>query len=98
MEKIELILRASLKRIVHKGLHTVKINDIVKEANVGIGTIYKYFKDKGDTVQRLWIFHKQEEFDLFVETSGPMETLGSDAGFYRKGSSDILYPIRTNLV
>jgi AcrR family transcriptional regulator len=64
MEKTELILRASLKLIVHKGLHAVKINDIAKGANVGIGTIYKYFKDKEDIVQQLWIFQKQEESDF----------------------------------
>jgi len=63
MEKIERILYASLNLIVKKGLHAVKISDIGNEAEVGIGTIYKHFKDKEDIVQKLWIFQKEDESD-----------------------------------
>ena len=70
MDKVEKILYASLKLIVHKGLHVVKMSDIGKEANVGIGTIYKHFKDKEDIVQKLWIFQKKDESDyVFREYS-----------------------------
>ena len=61
MDKIERILYASLKLIVQKGLHAVKIADIGQEAKVGIGTIYKHFNDKEDIVQKLWIFQKEDE-------------------------------------
>ena len=61
MLKKKSILQASLKLIVSKGLHAVTMADIAKEANVGIGTIYKHFKDKEDIVQQLWIFQKEEE-------------------------------------
>ena len=61
MEKVDRILQASIKLIVTKGLHAVKIADIANEAGVGIGTIYKHFKDKEDIVQKLWIWQKKEE-------------------------------------
>ena len=67
MDKIEKILYASLKLIVKKGLHAVKISDIGKEANVGIGTIYKHFKDKEDIVQKLWIFQKEDESEFIFK-------------------------------
>jgi len=67
MEKIEKILYASLKLIVRKGLHAVKMSDIGKEANVGIGTIYKHFKDKEDIVQKLWIFQKEDESEFIFK-------------------------------
>jgi len=61
MDKKERILYASLKLIVRKGLHAVTMAEIGKEANVGIGTIYKHFKDKEDIVQQLWIYQKEDE-------------------------------------
>jgi len=71
MDKIEKILYASLRLIVRKGLHAVKMSDIGSEANVGIGTIYKHFNDKEDIVQKLWIFQKKDEsgfiFDDYFE-------------------------------
>ncbi|KKL59311.1 hypothetical protein LCGC14_2216630, partial [marine sediment metagenome] len=57
----ERILTAMLKLIVMKGLHAVTVAEIAKAANVGIGTIYKHFKNKEDIVQQLWIFQKEDE-------------------------------------
>lgn len=55
------ILKASLKLFVSQGVHTVTIAQIGKEANVGIGTIYKHFKDKEDIMQQIWIEQKKWE-------------------------------------
>ncbi|MDG3582893.1 TetR/AcrR family transcriptional regulator [Galbibacter pacificus] len=67
MPKKESILIASLKLIVQKGLHAVTMAEIAKEAKVGIGTIYKHFKDKEDIVQQLWIFQKQDESEFIFK-------------------------------
>ncbi len=61
MSKKEAILQSSLNLIVDNGLHSVTMADIADKANVGIGTIYRNFKDKEDIVQQLWIYQKEEE-------------------------------------
>lgn len=57
------IINASLKLFVSLGVHTVTVAQIGKEAKVGIGTIYKHFKDKEDIVQQIWIEQKKQEAD-----------------------------------
>ncbi len=57
------ILKSALKLFVSQGVHAVTIAQIAKEANVGIGTIYKHFKDKEDIMQQIWIEQKKWESD-----------------------------------
>ncbi len=61
LDKRNLILKAALKLFVSQGVHAVTISQIGKEANVGIGTIYKHFKDKADIMQQIWIEQKKWE-------------------------------------
>ncbi len=58
------ILKASLKLFVSQGMHTVTMAQIAKEANVGIGTIYKHFKDKEAIMQQIWIEQKKWEAEF----------------------------------
>ena len=70
------ILKASLKLFVVQGVHAVTIAQIGKEANVGIGTIYKHFKDKEDIIQKIWIEQKKWESDFIFnnfKNSGTVE-------------------------
>jgi AcrR family transcriptional regulator len=46
--KREQIMRAAEKLFAGRRLHEVTLDDIVREAHVGKGTIYTYFKDKDD--------------------------------------------------
>lgn len=55
------ILWAALTLFVNKGIHMVTIKEIGERANVGIGTIYKYFENKEHLMQELWIAQKKEE-------------------------------------
>ncbi len=61
MPKKKAILNASLELIVQHGLHGVTMADIADKACVGIGTIYRNFKDKYDIVQQVWIWQKKSE-------------------------------------
>lgn len=61
MDRTKNILDATKKLIVGKGLHVVTIADIAVEAKVGIGTIYKRFKDKEEIVVHTWIEQKKAE-------------------------------------
>jgi len=61
------VLKASLKLFVSHGIHTVTMAQIGKEANVGIGTIYKHFKDKEEIMQQIWIEQKKCESNYVFE-------------------------------
>ena len=47
------ILSVSERLFAKQGLHNTSVADIAKEAEFGIGTIYKYFKDKTTLIQSL---------------------------------------------
>lgn len=59
--KREQIISAALRLLAEKGLHEITFADIAKEAQVGIGTIYKYFSSKEDIIQKVWIEQKKWE-------------------------------------
>lgn len=47
------ILQAALRLFSEKGYHNVSVHDIAKEAEFGIGTLYKYFNNKEDLYKAL---------------------------------------------
>ncbi len=57
------ILNAALKVFSKKGTANTKIADIAKEAGIGKGTIYEYFKNKEDILNSLhkFIFSQYDE-------------------------------------
>jgi len=59
--KKEQILKAALQLLAVRGLHAITFADIAKEANVGIGTIYRYFSGKEDLIIQVWIEQKKRE-------------------------------------
>ena len=46
MEKKELIRKYSIKVMAKEGYHNTKVQAIADEANISVGTIYNYFKNK----------------------------------------------------
>ncbi len=75
MSKQQNILQAALKLIVNNGLHSVTMAQIADEARVGIGTIYRNFKDKEDIVQKVWIAQKIEESAFVFKHYNPEGTV-----------------------
>ena len=53
-QKYDLILEAALRIFSAKGFHETKVTEIAKEAGVGDGTIYSYFKSKDDILISLF--------------------------------------------
>jgi len=52
-DKREAILEASLKVFAANGFHSAPTSQIAKEANVGIGTLYRYFENKDALIEAL---------------------------------------------
>lgn len=51
--KCETILAATLKLLASKGFHGFSIRDVAKEAGIATGTLYLYFEDREDLINKL---------------------------------------------
>ncbi len=51
--KCEIILAATLKLLASKGFHGFSVRDVAKEAGVATGTLYLYFDDREDLINKL---------------------------------------------
>ena len=67
MGKIDDILRATLKLVIQKGIHNTPMSLISKEAGVGMGTIYNYFKSKEVLINALYLKLKGEEAEHMLK-------------------------------
>ncbi|KAB5490912.1 MULTISPECIES: TetR/AcrR family transcriptional regulator [Flagellimonas] len=61
MDKKSRIIDAGLRLIEERGLHRTPMAMIAERADVGMGTVYKYFKDKEDIINAIYVRIKQEE-------------------------------------
>ena len=64
MDKREHIMQAALELFTERGYHGTPVSLIAERANVGSGTIYRYFKDKDDLVNTLYRHWKQKFFEF----------------------------------
>jgi AcrR family transcriptional regulator len=49
------LLNAALKLIAEQGFHATPMSQIAEEANIGVGTIYRYFKNKEELINGLYL-------------------------------------------
>ena len=59
----EHILSTAERLFAKQGLHDTSMADIAKESEFGVGTIYKYFKDKNTLIQSLLDNRLEAHFD-----------------------------------
>lgn len=60
MNKKEAILKAALELFAARGFYGASVADIAERAQVGAGTIYRYFRDKEALVNSLYQLWKRE--------------------------------------
>lgn len=53
VSKCETILAATLRLLASKGFHGFSVRDVAKEAGVATGTLYLYFDDREDLINKL---------------------------------------------
>ncbi len=63
-KKKEALYDTAYRLFTTKGINSTAISDIVKEAGVGKGTFYLYFKDKYDIKNKLVVHKTSELFDM----------------------------------
>ncbi|GHT57418.1 TetR family transcriptional regulator [Spirochaetia bacterium] len=49
------LLNAALKLIAGQGFHAAPMSQIAEEANIGVGTIYRYFNNKDELINGLYL-------------------------------------------
>jgi len=81
------LLDASTFVFKKDGYHKTLISDIVKEAGVGQGTFYRYFKDKSDIFESLMEVFTDSLIDEFSDMSA---NLPMNADEYREASFEAL--------
>ena len=70
MSKSELILNAAMELIKEHGIERTPLSKIAEKAEVGIGTLYKYYKNKSGIINGIYVAIKEEEAELiFVNHS-----------------------------
>jgi len=67
VNKKESILQATLELVVKNGIQNTPLSLITKEANVGMGTVYNYFKTKEDIIRELYLKIKIESADYILK-------------------------------
>lgn len=79
--KIELIYKAALNLVVKIGYVKLKMSDVAKEAGVATGTLYIYFNNKEDLINKLYLHLKQQKIKEIVRGYDPKDAFFS--GFKR---------------
>ncbi len=87
-EKREQILLSALKVFAQKGYYNTKISEIAKEAGIGKGTIYEYFRSKesifAEGFQFMFSSLEEELMKIIVGDASPEEKLDQlmEVSFY----------------
>lgn len=83
------VLNAALKLIAGQGFHAAPMSQIAEAANLGVGTIYRYFKNKEELINALYLEIRTRMAEVIVrgvDTSAPVK-----ARFVRSLQNLILY-------
>jgi AcrR family transcriptional regulator len=59
MDKKQAVLEATLELIAEQGFHGTPMSQIAQKANIGVGTIYRYFSGKEELINELYIYIKR---------------------------------------
>jgi len=69
--KIDLIYKAALNLVVKIGYVELKMSDVAKEAGVATGTLYIYFSNKEDLINKLYLHLKKQNTQEIVSEYQP---------------------------
>ncbi|HWQ77924.1 MAG TPA: TetR/AcrR family transcriptional regulator [Anaerovoracaceae bacterium] len=67
MDKKQAALEATLELIAGQGFHGTPMSQIAQKANIGVGTIYRYFSGKEELINELYLFIKKRMTDEIMK-------------------------------
>ncbi len=59
MDRKERVLTAAIQLFIQRGLERTPMSMIADKAGAGMGTIYRYFKDREDIINHLYVKIKE---------------------------------------
>jgi AcrR family transcriptional regulator len=80
--KKDALLNAALKLIAEQGFHAAPMSQIAETANIGVGTIYRYYKNKEELINALYIELRRRMAEEIVggqDLTAPVKTQFADA-------------------
>ena len=66
-DKRTAILKAALELISEHGFHGTPMSLVAQEAQVGVGTIYRYFASKEDLINALYLYSKERLMTMIYQ-------------------------------
>lgn len=78
MDKRQAIFKATLDLVYEQGFHATPVSQIADRANVGAGSVYRYFKNKDDLLNQLYLEVKMRMYEAArkgLESDMPFEAM-----------------------
>lgn len=75
VDKRTAILEATLELIAEQGFHNTPTSQIAEKARVGVGSIYRYFKDKDELIHALFVYVIEKEGNEILQEYNPKAPL-----------------------
>lgn len=75
MDKKQAALEATLALIAEQGFHGTPMSQVAKKANIGVGTIYRYFSGKDELLNELYIFIKKRMTETILRNYSREKTV-----------------------
>jgi AcrR family transcriptional regulator len=92
-------LQATLELLSERGLEATPMSQIAQRANIGVGTIYRYFDDKEDLINALYVQVKnrvnhyvlQDYSDVQAVKDGFLRCLKNYFDYYLANPAELLF-------
>ena len=88
-DKKQAALEATLELIAEQGFHGTPMSQIAQKADIGVGTIYRYFSGKEVLINELYLYIKKRMTDTILRNYDQGEAV--DACFKKMIKEIILY-------
>ncbi|MCW8859039.1 MAG: TetR/AcrR family transcriptional regulator [Deltaproteobacteria bacterium] len=63
--KQKIIMQAALELFAEQGFHDAPMSQLAEQAQVGVGSVYRYFKDKNELIEKLY-FEVDEALQMAI--------------------------------
>ena len=82
-EKLQRILSEACRLFAEKGFHGTAVPEVAAAADVGAGTIYRYFENKEDLVNGVFVYSKTKLRDQMAANMESLEGADLEIMFYQ---------------
>ncbi len=74
-QKETVLIESAIQLFAEEGFWQVSTTKIAEHANVGTGTLYNYFKNKNEVIDKVYTYIRQDWHDFVMDGSDPNASL-----------------------